>query len=73
MQASKTSPFDLTGKRILISGAAGGIGSATARLCAEQGAQLVLIDIVSADIIRERVGEPQANTADVYSLDTGSR
>ncbi|AUA56143.1 3-oxoacyl-[acyl-carrier-protein] reductase FabG [Achromobacter spanius] len=37
-------PCALEGKTILITGAAGGIGSATARVCAEQGASLVLAD-----------------------------
>ncbi len=37
-------PYDLHGMRILITGAAGGIGSATARLCASLGADLVLTD-----------------------------
>ena len=73
MTAMNTSPFDLTGRRILISGAAGGIGGATARLCAEQGAHLVLIDLVSEDRIRDHVGEKVASRAEVYSLDTGSR
>ena len=59
------SPFDLTGRRILISGAAGGIGSATARLCAQHGARLVLIDIVAAEQIRERVGARVADVAEV--------
>lgn len=39
--------FDLSGTRILITGAAGGIGAATARLCAELGATMVLTDIDS--------------------------
>ena len=38
-------PFSLTGKTILISGAAGGIGSATANLCVRLGARVVLTDI----------------------------
>lgn len=42
---SGSSPFQLTGERVLISGAAGGIGSATARACAQLGADLVLTDI----------------------------
>jgi len=37
-------PYDLTGMRILITGAAGGIGGATARLCAQLGADLMLTD-----------------------------
>lgn len=57
----------------MISGAAGGIGSATARLCVEQGASLVLVDVVGGDRIRERVGEKAASQAEIYSLDTGSR
>lgn len=73
MTSLKTSPFDLTGRRILISGAAGGIGSATARLCVEQGARVVLIDRVDEDVIRERVGEQVAGSAEFYCLDTGSR
>ena len=70
---TKNSPFDLTGRRILISGAAGGIGSATAQLCAQQGAHLVLTDRVSVDLIRERVGEELASVAEIHSLDSGSR
>jgi NAD(P)-dependent dehydrogenase (short-subunit alcohol dehydrogenase family) len=68
-----TSLFDLTGKRIVISGAAGGIGSATAKLCADHGARLVLLDIVGVEQIRARVGELLAASAEIYSLDTGSR
>jgi NAD(P)-dependent dehydrogenase (short-subunit alcohol dehydrogenase family) len=73
MASLDNSPFDLTGRRILISGAAGGIGSATARLCAQHGARLVLIDIVAPEQIRERVGAKVADVAEVFSLDTGSR
>ena len=73
MTALNPSPFDLTGKRILISGAAGGIGSATARLCAEQGASLVLVDIADEDQIRERVGDAVASKAEIHRLDTGLR
>jgi len=38
-------PFTLEGKTILITGGAGGIGSATARACVEMGARVVLTDI----------------------------
>ena len=38
-------PFSLEGKTILITGGAGGIGSATARACVEMGARVVLTDI----------------------------
>lgn len=37
-------PRALEGKTVLITGAAGGIGRATAEVCAEQGASLVLAD-----------------------------
>jgi NAD(P)-dependent dehydrogenase (short-subunit alcohol dehydrogenase family) len=39
-----SSGFDLSGHRILITGAAGGIGATTARVCAALGAALVLVD-----------------------------
>ncbi|MFE1599298.1 SDR family NAD(P)-dependent oxidoreductase [Methylobacterium sp. ID0610] len=73
MTSPETSPFDLTDRRIVISGAAGGIGSATARLCARQGARLVLIDRVPAGEIRDRVGAAVADSAAIHSLDTGCR
>ncbi|WP_332694578.1 SDR family NAD(P)-dependent oxidoreductase [Bosea sp. (in: a-proteobacteria)] len=38
-------PYDLSGMRILLTGAAGGIGSATARLCASLGAEMILTDM----------------------------
>lgn len=36
--------MDFSGQTILITGAAGGLGSAIARQCAEQGAELILLD-----------------------------
>ena len=42
--AGMRSAFDLSGQRILITGAAGGIGEATARVCAALGAALLLVD-----------------------------
>jgi len=38
-------PFSLKGKTILVTGAASGIGKATAQLCASSGASLILVDV----------------------------
>ena len=61
--------FDLTERRILITGAADGIGAATAKVCAKLGAELLLVDIREADNvaaqIREMGGKAAAFVADV--------
>ena len=44
---TSTLPYDLSGQRVLITGAAGGIGQATARLCVRLGAELLLTDHVA--------------------------
>jgi NAD(P)-dependent dehydrogenase (short-subunit alcohol dehydrogenase family) len=60
----------LEGKTVFITGASGGIGSATARRCAEAGARVVVTDVDSdgaeetASTIREEGGD-----AVVYALD----
>ena len=43
--------FDMTGRKVLISGAGGGIGTETARVLAGLGASLALADIVSVDAV----------------------
>lgn len=48
--------FDLTGQRVLITGAGGGIGSATARLCASLGAELILTDLVAPLELADETG-----------------
>jgi len=45
--ATDTNAFDLSETRLLITGAAGGIGTATARLCSRLGARLVLSDVAN--------------------------
>jgi NAD(P)-dependent dehydrogenase (short-subunit alcohol dehydrogenase family) len=61
--------FDLTGQRILITGAAGGIGEITAGVCASLGAALLLVDqrptARLAQQLREAGGEAQAFSCDV--------
>ena len=63
------SAFDLSGQRVLITGAAGGIGEMTARVCASLGAALLLVDQRPterlAQQLREAGGEAQAFSCDV--------
>ena len=40
-----SNPFALQGKTVLITGAASGIGKATALLCAQMGATTILVDL----------------------------
>jgi NAD(P)-dependent dehydrogenase (short-subunit alcohol dehydrogenase family) len=62
------SVFDLTGQRILVTGAARGIGAATATLCASLGAELILVDrdssLAVAEAIRAADGIAHDHTAD---------
>ena len=44
--------IDLSGKRVLITGGAGGVGRAVAARMAEQGARLLLTDRDSSDLDR---------------------
>jgi hypothetical protein len=61
--------FDLSGRRLLITGAGGGIGAATARICASLGAEMILIDLdggeAVAQSIRQAGGSAVAQIADV--------
>lgn len=47
---------DFTGKTVLITGAAGGIGTAMADRFAAAGARLALVDIIAADDLAARLG-----------------
>lgn len=65
-------PTDLSGKKILITGAAGGIGAASARLCSAHGAEVALVDISGEDAIRAAVGD-LSGPASFYACDTSNR
>ena len=62
-----TSPFSLLGKTVLITGAASGIGRATARLCAELGSTLILVDL-NEDGLVETENEIKDNICATYAL-----
>lgn len=47
-EPNASNPFDITGLRVMLTGAAGGIGQATARLLGSLGARLALSDIDDA-------------------------
>lgn len=57
--------FSLQGRTVLITGAAGGIGSATAGTCARMGAKLVLADLEHPHDVAERL---RAEGAEVSTL-----
>jgi NAD(P)-dependent dehydrogenase (short-subunit alcohol dehydrogenase family) len=66
------SAFDLSGVRVLITGAAGGIGEATARVCAGLGAALVLVDRRPTEPLAERLRQDGAS-AEPLVCDVASR
>ena len=49
-------PFDLTGRVAIVTGAAGGIGLAAARVLAEAGAHVVLTDVQAELLAKETAG-----------------
>ena len=63
-------PLDLTGKRVLVTGASGGIGRATAGVLARLGARLVVTGR-REDALRdtlEATGNPEAHAASAFDL-----
>ncbi|MBL8570258.1 MAG: SDR family oxidoreductase [Phreatobacter sp.] len=61
--ALSSRPYDLTGQRILLTGAAGGIGRATANLLANLGAELVLTDRAAApDLLASLAGNGRVHS-----------
>lgn len=69
--------FRLDGQRILITGAAGGIGAATARVCSELGARVLLSDLNSCGSLvaelRARGHEASAMEVDLVQPDAADR
>lgn len=49
-------PFSLAGMRILITGANGGIGQATSRLCAKLGGEMLLVDLKAPTELAREIG-----------------
>jgi len=60
-------PFSVEGKTILITGAASGIGKATALQCAEMGAKVILLDL-NEEGLNATKAEIQEGYAQVYAL-----
>jgi NAD(P)-dependent dehydrogenase (short-subunit alcohol dehydrogenase family) len=63
----------LAAKTILITGAAGGIGAETARVCAGNGANLVLTDIAAPSSVAGELAERFQITASAHALDVRDR
>ena len=64
--------MDMTGARVLITGAAGGIGAATARACASLGASLVLTDMAPLDKLAAEL-EGEGVKVATHKLDVANR
>ena len=60
-------PFDLAGQRILVTGAASGIGAASARLLARLGAAVICADRAGAGALADEIG------ATAFTLDVRDR
>lgn len=64
---------ELGGRTVLIAGAAGGIGQATAQLCAAAGARLVLADIAPVESIRQKAALREGVPALYFQCDSSDR
>lgn len=62
------SPFSLDHKTILITGGASGIGKATALLCAQMGADVILIDL-NEQGLKRTVSDIGKESTRIYALD----
>jgi NAD(P)-dependent dehydrogenase (short-subunit alcohol dehydrogenase family) len=64
--------YSLSARRILITGAAEGIGAATAQVCASLGAEIMLIDIKDSAALAETI-RSGGGKAESFTADAGSR
>ena len=60
-------PFSVEGKTILITGAASGIGKATAMQCAEMGAKVILYDL-NEDGLKSILAELPEGSAEIHAI-----
>ncbi|MCF8189578.1 MAG: SDR family NAD(P)-dependent oxidoreductase, partial [Sulfuritalea sp.] len=73
MALSLPKAFDMQGQRVLITGAAGGIGSETAKLCSELGAITIVTDIASVTKKCEVLASSLKNVEGGHALDITDR
>jgi len=73
MALSLPKAFDMQGQRVLITGAAGGIGSETAKLCSELGAITIVTDIAGVTKKLEVLASSLKNVEGVHALDITDR
>jgi 3-oxoacyl-[acyl-carrier protein] reductase len=64
--------FDLSGRRVLITGGGAGIGAATAAVCARLGAEVLLIDTVGSQRVVETI-RSEGGKATSFVADAASR
>ena len=59
-----TNPFSLLGKTVLVTGGAGGIGSAVAKTCVDLGARVILTDIREDALLATLASLPEPQTGE---------
>lgn len=72
MQPTGMTPFTLAARQILITGANGGIGSETARVCADLGARMILTDLDAPSSLAQSLIDKGCQ-ATAYALDVRDR
>lgn len=68
MKEMPSNPFTLQGKSVLITGAASGIGRATALLCSQMGATTILVDLNEEGLKSTRGEIENQDTCTIYPL-----